>query len=182
MDGSEASSLQLRKNNFHLLVPLIGGIAIHKGSDETMFLVAGQALLVCSPEEDLIFMKNPFQHSCIQFLHIELEQDTKQSCNMYEQRCFDLSGKGASTTEMVRIFEAVDGLPFLFCALRLKGREEITYCKSNQFKQSIVYVAKGAFECEGRLLQAGDSLLLSHYESIETEALSDGAILFLLEW
>ena len=71
MDGSETISLQLRKNYFHLLVPIIGGIAIQKRADETNYLVAGQALLVCSPEADLIFMKNPFKHSSIQFLHIE---------------------------------------------------------------------------------------------------------------
>ena len=180
--GSETILLQLRKNYFHLLVPLIGGIDMQKGADEKIFLVAGQALIVCSSEEDLIFMKNPFQHSSILFLHIELKNEKDQSYRIYEQCCFDLTGKGASTTEMVRIFEAVDGLPFLFSVLQLKGREEITYCSPGQFNQSIIHVAQGAFECEGMLLHAGDSLLLSHYKTIDTEALSEGAILFLLEW
>ena len=111
-----------------------------------------------------------------------MKQEKDQQSSTYEQCCFDLSGKGTSTTEMVRIFEAVDGLPFLFSVLQLKGREEIKYNSCNQFNQSLIYVVQGAFECEGRLLHAGDSLLLSQYESFETEALSEGAILFLLEW
>ena len=47
--------------------------------------------------------------------------------------------------------------------------------------QSVLFAIEGAFETEGRLLHARDGLGLWELESIETEALSHGAMMLLIE-
>lgn len=182
MACSSGSQLECRKNTWHLLVPIVGGIAFAAGNSEQMYLVAGQALLVRSQGDDLISVKNPFQNASIHFLHIELETEAQGSSAIFEQCTIDLTGEGSATTKMVRIFEAIAGLPFLFSATKLKGREEINHPGSGCYNNSMVYVAHGAIECEGRLLHAGDVLTLTNFSGIEMEALSEDAIVFLLEW
>lgn len=62
----------------------------------------------------------------------------------------------------------------------LHGRE-VVYALSHPGHSLFVFVVQGAFEVQYRLLEGGDGLALWALSQTEIEALSDEAILLLLE-
>lgn len=175
--------LELKQNNYHLIVPIIGGIELSRHF-KSNYLVAGQALLVYITLDQSIFMKNPFSNSSIHFLHFEIKgpERTEKAEQLFEFQTFQLRREDQMATKMVRIFEAATGLPFNFSAVKMKGREELNYPIMEDNSQQFIYVVNGAFECQGRLLHTKDALLFANSDSIEIEALSEEALVFVLEW
>jgi hypothetical protein len=64
---------------------------------------------------------------------------------------------------------------------KFDGRKEGTHIVTDAGKGIFVFVIEGAFEVQNRLLQLRDGLALWNTASIEFEALSNDAILLLLE-
>ena len=61
------------------------------------------------------------------------------------------------------------------------GRREAEYRLENPENGIFAFVINGAFELENRLLEARDGLALWDTDKLELEALSENAILLLLE-
>jgi hypothetical protein len=64
---------------------------------------------------------------------------------------------------------------------RFAGRAESIYKVSVPSKGAFVFVLEGAFEVNNRLLQARDGLAIWNTDEVEFEALSNDAILFIVE-
>jgi hypothetical protein len=61
------------------------------------------------------------------------------------------------------------------------GRQEETVVNQNTANVLFSYVISGAFEVQNRLLEVGDALTLWNAEELEFEALSDGAVVLVME-
>jgi hypothetical protein len=64
---------------------------------------------------------------------------------------------------------------------RFAGRAESIYKISAPAKGAFVFALEGAFEVNNRLLQARDGLAIWNVDEVEFEALSNDAILFIIE-
>jgi hypothetical protein len=64
---------------------------------------------------------------------------------------------------------------------KLDGRAELTYELSNPNNNAFVFVLEGAFEVQYRLLESKGGLALWNTRQVELEALSDSAIILVLE-
>ena len=64
---------------------------------------------------------------------------------------------------------------------KLNGRSEVVYKPSALNNCFFAFVIQGAFEMEGILLHARDGVAFWNYEQAEIEALSNDAIILLLE-
>ncbi|MES3016157.1 MAG: hypothetical protein V4721_00190 [Bacteroidota bacterium] len=73
------------------------------------------------------------------------------------------------------------GCPFKITLAKMDGRQEIVYDVSGKGASVFAFVLGGAFEVEGRLLHPRDGLGLWNITEIEAEALSEGAVLLILE-
>ena len=71
-------------------------------------------------------------------------------------------------------------LPFALRLGRFMGREEAVY-KVQPGNQLFAFVVAGAFELEGRLLHEKDGLALWDAEEVELEALSNHALVLVVE-
>ncbi len=60
-----------------------------------------------------------------------------------------------------------------------KGREEVDFCLRK--KGAFTYVIRGAFEVQHRLIETGDGVALWNTSNIEIEALSDNAVILVIE-
>ena len=71
--------------------------------------------------------------------------------------------------------------PFSIAIGKFDGRREANYLLKNKGTDLFVFVIEGAFEVQGTLLHARDGLALLDTEGTEMEALSNDAIILLLE-
>lgn len=87
---------------------------------------------------------------------------------------FDLTQKN----QLISLFETANALGFVGI---YEGRKEGLYKLKNPSNGIFVFVINGAFEVENRLLESKDGLRLQQIDNIEWEALSENAILLILE-
>ena len=71
--------------------------------------------------------------------------------------------------------------PFSISIGKFDGRGETTYRVKNKDAGLFVFVLEGAFEVQGTLLHARDGLALWETDEVEMEALSNDAIILLVE-
>ena len=64
---------------------------------------------------------------------------------------------------------------------KFDGRKEEIYTLKNKNNGIFVFIIDGVFEVQNHLLHARDGLSLKNIEAIEFEALSENAIVLLLE-
>lgn len=65
---------------------------------------------------------------------------------------------------------------------RYDGREEMEYRLSDPDSRVFIWVVQGAFEVKNRLLESRDAMLVRGLGDIDAEALSNEAILLLIEY
>lgn len=72
-------------------------------------------------------------------------------------------------------------LPVSIGITKLDGRKEITYTPVKENNCVFAFAVQGAFETEGILMHPRDGVAFWNYKQIEMEALSNDAIIFLLQ-
>ena len=72
-------------------------------------------------------------------------------------------------------------MPATLSVGKFSGRAETVYHSKQSSANVFVFVLEGAFEVEGRLLHARDGLALWQTTAVEMEALSNDALVMLVE-
>ena len=162
--GGESIQLQVEENTIVALLPTVGTIHI---AGEGL-LEAGQVQLL----KAATIISNPYEHELVNYLQL-IFSNTKEEPALYT---FNLRNK------LTDLFAASMQNGLLFASIgKFKGREEIVYETYQQGNGVFVFVLQGAFEVQHRLLETRDGLALWNAEQVEIEALSNDAILLLVE-
>ncbi|HLO38529.1 MAG TPA: hypothetical protein VK173_08565, partial [Lacibacter sp.] len=83
--------------------------------------------------------------------------------------------------DVVRAVSKRYELPAILSVGKFSGRAETVYYTERSSANVFVFVLEGAFEVEGRLLHARDGLALWQATSVEMEALSNDALVMVVE-
>ena len=158
-------SLQAKKVTYS--IALFGGYQL---ADNELINV-GQVKEILSELDVEVEFFNPFD-SNISFLEIGLATESILAKNHTLSFVFDQQNKLNTVVENESL-KAFIG--------QFEGRSEGEYTQKNAKNGIFVYVLQGAFEFENRLLETGDALSMIPQGKVEWEALSQNAILVLLE-
>ncbi|WP_439582253.1 hypothetical protein [Dyadobacter bucti] len=157
-----------------VLIPLVGGIEVHVEKGSADFVNSGEALRFLANPDQTYILINPYPQETINYLQIRLS--TEHSMHSKQLSEFNLLHKNilqpvfSGGKDEVNIYTGKYG-----------GREEGVYSVSNPGNGVFVYVIEGAFEVKNRLMERRDGLSLRNAEVIEFEALSQDAIILLVE-
>ena len=159
-----------------LLLPIMGGLEYQTGTADSDFLVPGQVGILSVAAGDTYTISNPYETESINCLQLWLTNATPLA-PLSSQNTFDLS----QPNTLLPVFH--DGAGNQLFIGRYAGRQDGTYQLANTANGLFVLVVQGVFEVANRLLQVKDglSLLGLQHGLVEFEALSDDAILWLVE-
>lgn len=165
--------LNTNPDNAYYIVALVGGLELRCGEiDDPLFLLNSH-LLTCQTESaEVLTFINPFADHDIRFLVVEM----------------DCGGQGRMdiTSYPIPVNEGKNSMQFIdLGSIRVglglyDGRAEDEY-RADGVTSIITYTVNGAFEFVDRLLETGDGLSLSQSDSIQWEALSSDALIFMIE-
>ena len=175
--GGRAMSLIAEEPTCAIVLPIAGAANCKKNDNEYELVAAGQIYITNLKEGDKIEVRNPFQSDPINFLQIwiraELINDAaKKSLHTY-------ADVNANINELVAAC-SYDNLFSLYLG-KFSGRGETVFNPSKKSAGCFLFVIEGAFEVNGRLLHARDGLGLWDANEVEMEALSNDAIILLIE-
>ena len=164
----------------NLLLPVAGAVTCTDVNGATHCVAAGQVLRV--ETNQTITISNPFWDEAVNFLHIGMQAGRLVIDGNGEIITFEDVNQVRDRLANI-INEKADQYKPLFNILlgKFSGRGETAYCAHYLNSDLFVFVVEGAFEVEGRLLHAGDGLALAATQRIEMEALSNDAIVLVLE-
>jgi len=163
-----------------LLLPITGALAVGVGADPMAAVEVEEIRLLTVPAGTTLRFTNPYETDLVSFLHLWLRAEESVAAVTQQPFAFDLQAAKNQLCEIVP-FEASQGEAFSLSLGRFAGRHETVYQLQRPGTQFFAFVLAGAFEVEGRLLHAQDGLALWDVQAVELEALSNDALMLVLE-
>ncbi|AWK03597.1 pirin [Flavobacterium crocinum] len=157
-----------------IILPLFGGIEYKDNLGNEEFLRIDQIRVLAADDELTVEIFNPYENENVSYLEIEFEMGRQYFKNYFQQYKFDFSRHN----KLYSLFEVERALGFIGL---YDGRKHGSFTLRNSKNGVFVFVLNGAFEVEDRLVEAKDGLALKETDKIEWEALSENAILMVIE-
>jgi quercetin 2,3-dioxygenase len=182
--GSKSLEYTVEQPSYIILIPITGTLRVILPSENRIYIDVEEILVTSMPAGSTFQVVNPYQNEEIDFLQVRIK--AKQPFRNIATQCFRFDA-GALQNHLLEIIsdekvdDAIKKLPFVLSLGRFDGRQEANYSLINIDSHFFAFVMAGAFEMEGRLLHAKDSLALWDTKAVELEALSENALVLILE-
>ncbi|KAF2336509.1 pirin family protein [Flavobacterium daemonense] len=164
----------ISSNSNVIILPLFGGIEYKDNFGNAEFLRVDQIRVIAADDDLEIEIFNPYDGENVSYLEIDFEMGPQYFKNYFQQYKFEI----AKHNKLNALFEIEKGLGFIGI---YDGRKEGFYTLKNADNGVFTFVINGVFEIENRLLEAKDGLGIKKISTIEWEALSENAILLVIE-
>lgn len=169
----------IEENTDILILPLVGGLIYRDSFGNEKTLETQQVGLFSAQKGNAYQLTNPYGKELVNYLQIWIKGAGKFR-KAAAQFDFDFSRRNV----LVPIF-GTQGLGMNSeasgCIGIFDGRREGTYHLGHTDCGIFVFVISGAFECDNRLVEARDGLAIVNVAEIEFEALSENAMLLVME-
>jgi hypothetical protein len=161
-----------------ILLPIAGALCYRNGVHKEELIQSEQIKVLEIKKGVSYTFRNPFKEKWIHYLHIGF----KINAPYWEYQPAPQPIKFKRLNELVcfGLHKQMEDRPAGYIGI-YEGRYQGSYELKNLDNGVFVYVIKGAFEVQGRLLEYRDGLSLWDTTEIEFEALSNNAIILLLE-
>jgi quercetin 2,3-dioxygenase len=180
--GSASQSIKVPEGFYVVLLPVSGAISYSDSSVQNKLIVAGQAQVIVAGVDTDIEIRNPFRNEVVNFIHLLIKSDKPSLSKAIYLSTYDDVNRFRN--RMVRVFPGISDTTCSVFSMQIgkfSGRGEAIYTVKQNSKGFFGFVLDGVFEVEGRLLHARDGLALWDIEKVEMEALSNGALILIVE-
>ena len=168
-------SLTAKEDSLLLLIPVVGAIEYTDDKGNLFLFQAGEAQLSIVGKNGTVVIANPYENETVNYLHAWIKCSDDLNTEIIQHAFFDIDENINSSC----VFFSNDVLKASIG--KYDGRAEDIYTINDASKNVFVFVIEGAFEVQNRLLHAKDGLALWYVNEIEFEALSNKAIILILE-
>lgn len=166
LKGGHSFNYSFTEDRLILLLPIVGGLD-YQHATQSGFIEVGESQFLSLPKGEKLTLINSYESELINFVCVGWN-------------CTDAPDNGCHSFDLDANKNKMNALPF-FSIGKFAGRQDDVYTLRNPDKGVFAFVIEGAFELQNRLLQPRDGLALWNTSEIEFEALSEGAILLLIE-
>jgi redox-sensitive bicupin YhaK (pirin superfamily) len=175
-------SMELAENTEVILLPVVGAVEYKNSLGKTGMLEAGQIQVFSAGKGMYYEISNPYETELVNFIQIFIRNNTQPFVPQVQQTGFDLQTRNqlfplfAPRQSGLKIHQETFGF-----IGKYGGRQEGIYHLKNPDHGLFVFVIEGAFEVQDRLMEARDGLSLRNLDELEFEALSNDAIILIIE-
>ncbi|WP_152131229.1 hypothetical protein [Flagellimonas olearia] len=152
-----------------ILIPLVGSITYGSNSANEVCVFPEELQIINLKKGNTFRITNKNEDALVNYLQIWVKMDL-----VPEKIIFD-----TYSHNQLNIVYGKKHVNILFGVF--DGRREGFFTTSEQKNTLLTFVINGAFEVQNRLLESRDSLILSQTRLLELEALSENAIVLILE-
>ncbi|MBS1744637.1 MAG: hypothetical protein JST21_00560 [Bacteroidetes bacterium] len=162
-----------------VILPLAGSIIYSDDCGNNAIIEAGKMQYFAVKKNTEVKIFNPYDEEYVNFLRLMLEPGCLNS--IISTACFSFE-REHNKNKLLQLFtgnpEAMSVKIFIG---KFDGRKEALYKNSKPGNAIFVFVIEGAFEVQYRLLETRDALVLWDTDKIDMEALSNDAVLLLID-
>ena len=173
--GGTSFSVKMQEDGDLLVLPVVGALNYSDLSQAETLIQPGEIQFIGLPKDTVLVIKNPFPDELINFLLVGIATAGNPDPIPFIRR-FHLD-----TNRNQPQLLSPDGSSTKTTIVKLEGRQELLYPLSSPAHGLFAFVLEGAFEVQHRLLEPRDGMGSWNVDEVEIEALSNDAILLLLE-
>ncbi|MCF0056829.1 pirin family protein [Dyadobacter sp. CY356] len=180
--GGKSFKMQLEVNTEVILIPVVGAIEYKNSWGETGILEAGQMQVFSAAAGMEYEISNPYETELVNFIQLFLTNNDNSFIPKIQEINIDLGNRNqlfplfSQAKNGVSIHQETYGY-----IGKYTGRSEDLYQLKNSENGIFVFIIEGAFEVQNRLMEARDGLSLRNLDELQFEALSNDAIILILE-
>ncbi|WP_159475923.1 pirin family protein [Dyadobacter sp. 3J3] len=180
--AGKSFKMQLGENTEVILLPIVGAVEFKNSLGETGILESGQMQIFSAAKGMNYKITNPYETELVNFIQLFLTNNSNSFPPKIQEINIDLENRN----RLFPLFSpAQNGLTthqetFGYIG-KYVGRQEDLYQLKNPENGIFVFIIEGAFEVQNRLMEARDGLSLRNLDELEFEALSNDAIILILE-
>jgi len=174
--GGKQIAMTVEANSLLLLIPVVGAITYNDNLGNSTLIEAGECQVYATTANTTFQIGNPYDNELVNFLQIWFYNTPVEPEDGPQVISFDIVN---CKNQLVPI--PADNSPYKLSIGKYAGREESIYKMSDARNGLFVFVIEGAFEVQYRLLHPRDGLALWEAEEIELEALSNDAVILVME-
>lgn len=181
--GGRSLKLNVEKDSDIILLPTVGAVQYKDSLGNESIIAAGEAQISSLPGNSGFEISNPYETELVNYLQLWIEKPLTSSPGL-QQCSFDLD---KNKNILMDLFTAPQNAGIghtsisKICLGKFMGREEAVYKSSYKPNGIFVFVIEGAFEVCNRLMETRDGLAIWNTDSVEMEALSNNALVLVLE-
>lgn len=180
--AGKSFKMHLEENTEVILLPVVGAVEYKNSLGKTGILEAGQMQIFTADEGMEYEITNPYETELVNFIQIFLTNTGNSFTPEIQEINIDLENRN----QLFPLFSrGENGLTTHHDSFgyigKYSGRNEDLYQLKNPENGIFVFIVEGAFEVQNRLLEARDGLSLWNLDELEFEALSNDAIILVLE-
>jgi len=181
LDGGCSLNMLVQEYSYIILLPVVGAIHYKDSLGNENLLAAGQVQMLNPGKGVRIEISNPFKEELVNFLQVWIKAGPVPAPAISFLSTYNVNEQPDNLVRLPPARTNEPALPVIASIGKFKGRGETVYELQHNKSIILVFVLEGAFEVEGRLLHARDGLALWETKSVEMEALSNDAIVLLIE-
>lgn len=176
--GGKSIQLSVEEDMDVLLLPVVGAVTYNDNVGHSIIIEAGECQVFAAPKGTSYTIANPYEEELVNFVQVWIKRPAVATDDWPHVYPFDLNNN--KDQELPIHTDAAASIKYSIG--KYTGRHESVYNLTDPGNGLFVFVIEGAFEVQYRLLHARDGLALWEVEEVEWEALSNDAILLVLEF
>lgn len=177
--GGQAVALSAAAAACVLVLPLLGAVRAGTSPTDVARVEVEEIWVATLPAGGTLHLQNPYDTDLVSCLHVWVGVEPGPAPSSSQILAFEAAHL---TNQLLELLPGPNGaLPCRASLGRFTGRAEATYHLRQPGAGFFAFVLAGAFEIAGRLLHANDGLALWDTPTVEVEALSNDALLLVLE-
>lgn len=162
-----------------VLLPVAGAVIYKDSCGNNAIIEAGEVQHFRVKRSDVIKVFNPYEDELVNFIHLWMRPGSLNSLSAKSRFSFE----GDSKNKLIKLFDDDNANTVIkFSIGKFDGRRDVLYKVKHPGSCLFVFVIEGAFEAQYRLLETRDALALWNIEEAEIEALSNNAVLLIVEF
>jgi redox-sensitive bicupin YhaK (pirin superfamily) len=184
LGGGKSIKLSTESETEILLLPLAGDISYTDSNGHTTIIEAGQAQLCTTLAGTVIEISNPYKNDLVNFLQFRIRSHDDTESGEPALQSFFLDKNKNSLLELFPHENqpaSQDGFSQRTFIGKFTGRYDGAFKPTDPSNGIFVYIIEGAFEVQNRLMETRDGMALWDVNELSFEALSNDAIILLME-
>jgi hypothetical protein len=173
--------VKVEKSSLCAVLPLVGTLDICLDNTQLISLEVGQLFIFKITQGSDYQINNPYEEGIINYVSFQLPFPETATDFTPQLIPLDLATKPNILQNLAINNLKKDLLHNIFIG-KFGGREEGIFIPQNPNNEVLSFVIAGVFEVQNRLVQPRDALVLWNINQIEFEALSEEAIILMIEF
>ncbi|UOE47092.1 hypothetical protein MTO98_22060 [Mucilaginibacter sp. SMC90] len=176
--GGSSTSVIIKSSCWFVLMPVTGEVLLKRPNGDTRLIDAGEVFVGYAVAGEALKLINLYKSDWINYVYIQLKENGDVSVPYDEIFKFDFTGR---QNELIDLVPYSGRYPFRLHFGLFGGRADALYRVQNKNSLFYAFVLAGAFELQGRLMHERDGLALWQLDEADLEALSNNAVIVILE-